>query len=393
MIAIAIYNRRIALAKDRALKSINKIIRLKLSAVTLEELISSICQKLNEDLGKKFAIILKEDLGVKNYGDEWLTKKYSKKIAQVLINPRRLFMMRGGKIVNFCPLEIDNKKIGIFLTEVNFSDDFLLSFRKILPSIVDQISFILDSFQTRALLNEIKINEEREQLRSLILSSISHDLKTPLSSIIGGLTIYNKLNDQDKLSKEDQHDLISTALDEAKRLNQFISDVLEMTKIKSGAIVLQKALFDPLDVIEKILNRFQLKLRGYEVDISLSRKVRIAFDPVSFEQIMQNLLDNSLKYSTRNTKITIYEEFDAEGFYNIFIQDEGNGVDPEKLDLIFNKFERFTTDKVSGAGLGLSIVKALMEANNAKISAQNVEGKSGIIFNLQFRDFQKCITN
>jgi len=389
LVVIAIYVKRTIFAKERALKVMNKIVRMKFSDLCLKELVNLICQNLHDDLKKKFTIILSDDDGgVEIYGDLQLYQNYEQKIIEVLKDPRRFYIKKGGRVLHFYPLKISNKGSGIFLAEVSFYDDFILNFSQILPLVADQIFFILENFKTQTLLSEMKINKEREKLRALILSSISHDLKTPLSSIIGGLTIYNKLNTKDKLSKDDQHALISIALDEAKRLHQFISDILEMTKIKSGAITLHKQFFDPISVIKKVLHRFQLKLRDYEVDLSLKSKVHILFDPTSFEQIIQNLLDNSVKYSDRNTKITIREELDEKNLYRIFIQDEGNGIDPEKLDSIFDEFERFT-DKGTGNGLGLSIVKALTEANNAKISVKNVTEKKGIIFILQFHEFQK----
>ncbi len=238
-------------------------------------------------------------------------------------------------------------------------------------------------------MREAKVNEEREKLRSLILSSISHDLKTPLFSIIGSLNIFNTLSKKNKLSKANQKTLINTALEEAERLNNFISDVLEMTRIESGAIKLHKKLLNPALIILKTLERFDEELKKYQLEILLSKQVKINFDRLSFEQIIQNLIDNTIKYSPKNTKITIYEEL-ADGVYRIFIKDEGRGLDPTKLDSIFNKFERFNLeDKVVGSGLGLSIVKALTEANNAKITAENSDGKKGAVFILEFRDFIK----
>lgn len=369
------------------LKLIKSSIIIEFAAASFEESVNLICKNLQEDLKKRFALILSDDGDIKVYGDLQIYDNYKKLIEQLLKNKHRFFIRKGLKVLHFYPLKISNSLSGLILAEVTFYDDFILNFRRILPSITDQVSLILESFLTRFRINEMKINEEREKLRSLILLSISHDLKTPLSSIIGGLTICNDLSNKNKLSKDDRHTLVSIALDEAKRLSCFISDVLEMIKIKSGAITLQKQFFNPFIVIDRIIHRLQLKLRGYQVVLSLSYEVEIFFDPISFEQIIQNLLDNSVKYSFRNTKIMIYEEFDEEGSYKIFIQDEGNGIDPKKLDSIFDEFERFT-DKSTGNGLGLSIVKALMEVNNAKISVKNVEGKGGITFTLQFHEFQ-----
>lgn len=270
------------------------------------------------------------------------------------------------------------------MVEVNNFDNFVLGFRKILPSIAMQISTLLDNFQNRILLEETRMNEEKEKLRSLILSSISHDLKSPLSSIISGLSICQKLN------KEDHADLISATLAEAKRLNQFITDVLEMTKIKSGFITIQKQLISPRHVINRTIQRFEGSLKDYSLDIALSGEIKINFDLISFEQVTQNLIENIIKYSPLHSKISIYDKISGDGSYKIFFRNEGKEIDPAKLNLIFNKFERLTSEEKSyGSGLGLSIVKALMELNNARVSAENSKDPRGVIFILRFTDFKK----
>ena len=371
-------------AKTHALKIINRISRVKLMAFNVHDLMDMICKKLEEELGGRFFLVLADD----NF-EAKLNKVYAEKARKSLNNITSITFHHESKVVYFQPVAVVDKKIGVMIAEVDTHNDFNFTVREILSN---QIAIVLNTFKVRKRLSEAKVTQEREKLRSLILSSISHDLKTPLSSIIGSLAIFKNLSEQNKLDEESGKDLISTALEEAERLKSFIDDVLEMTRLESGALKLQKELLSPLDLVERTLKRFEEALKNYELEINLSEKVRINFDPTSGEQVIQNLIDNTIKYSPKNTKISIWDKLEN-GLYYVFLKDEGRGIKPEKLDLIFNKFERFALeDKVVGSGLGLSIVKALMEANNATIIAKNAEGEKGAIFVLGFREF-KIINN
>ncbi len=388
IITLAAYIKITNIAKNRALKVIYKITQIKLQTLDSKNLISSICKKLQKGFKGKFAIILANQYNAASLDNPALSRFYDTKIKLSSSNSHRSIKILSGKVLYFYPLTISGENLGILLVEINIFDDFIFSFRKILPSISSQAAFILESFRTIILLNEIKMSEERERVRSLILSSISHDLKTPLSSIIESLSVHNELMRKNEISVADQQALIFAALSEAKRLNKFISEILEMTKIRSGFFVLKKQFLSARVLIEEVVQRLKSKLKDYELEIVLTEAIKINFDPVSFDQIIQNLMDNITKYSTRNSKITISEKLDEEG-YKIFIQDEGGQIDPEKIDLIFNKFERLNQEKqVLGNGLGLSIAKALMEVNNSSICAKNVTNKKGIIFTLMFNDFQ-----
>ena len=201
------------------------------------------------------------------------------------------------------------------------------------------------------------------------------------------MSVFRALSNQNKLNKENTEILITTALEESERLHSFISDVLEMTRIESGAIKLDKKPLNPFLIVAKILARFEKQLQEYQMEIALDQKIKINFDQIALEQIIQNLVDNTIKYSSKNTKIIICDEISSDN-YRIFIKDEGSGIDPTKLDLIFNKFERFSLeDKVLGSGLGLAIVKALMEINNAAIVAKNSDEAKGAVFILEFSEY------
>ncbi len=368
--------------KDQALRVINHITRSKYLATDLKSLRNVICKKLEEGFGGRFYIILKGEEIDRDF-------PYFTKVQELLHNNFPDIIRKNDRTLYFQPLLVSEREVGILIAEVYYHSFHALSLSRVLPVLSDQVSIIIDNFETHNKLRESIVNEEREKLRSLILSSISHDLKTPLFSIIGSLNIFKNLSQKNKLTPENSSTLINTALEEAERLSNFISNILEMTRIESGSIRVNKQQLNPYLILLKTLERFDKKLEEYNFEINLDQQIEINFDQLSLEQIIQNLVDNAMKYSPKNTKIKIYDEISDKN-YRIFIEDEGKGIDPTKLDLIFNKFQRFNLeDKVVGTGLGLSITKALMEINNSTIIAKNSFNKTGAIFILEFRDFIK----
>ena len=188
------------LTKDKALETINKITRIKSSIFDTKDLITSICKQLEEDFSGKFWIVFKEIESASRPDDI-----YNEKIKQVLSTMLPSVIYQTDKSIYFEPMSVANRAIGILVAEVNTCGQHALSLGRVLPVLSDQISIIIDNNETHIKLRTVIVNEEREKLRSLILSSISHDLKTPLVSIIGSLNIYNSLSEKNKLSKENSN--------------------------------------------------------------------------------------------------------------------------------------------------------------------------------------------
>lgn len=372
-------------AKDRAISAVNRISRLTTWVSNIDYMAYLICRKLNETLGGEFWLLIADNKYTLKFH-----KPYMDKARQILDDPDTVsfdehpVMHEDGKIIYFQPILRNGKKIGVLVAKVS-SDNPFIYLRETLP---DQISIIISNLKIRIKLNRTRIKHEKEVLRSLILSSISHDLKTPLSSIIGGLRIISELTNSNKLNTQDGKILISTTLEEAERLKDFISDVLEMTKIESGAIVLQRQYLDLSMITDRILKRFSDQLQNYTVEVALDQNVRVYFDPTSYEQVIHNLIDNTIKHSPEKTIIKIWDSLEQD-LYSIFIKNEGYGIDQEKLNTIFSKFERFIrNDKAGKGGLGLNIVKALMEVNDANIEAKIATDYQGVVFILKFHNFK-----
>ena len=226
--------------------------------------------------------------------------------------------------------------------------------------------------------NQTRVLESSEKLQTALLRSISHDLRTPLAAISGVLdSLYESesANNSISLDKNARSELIQTGMEEVTRLNQLVSNILDMTRLEAGAIQLKLEEIDLQDLIGTSLSRMGSKLDRHPVKIHLDEELPFPkLDFVLMEQVLVNLLDNAVKYSSPGSPIEI-EVHRQTGGVCIAIHDRGIGIPPESLDKIFDKFFRLKSlDNVSGSGLGLAICRGIVEAHGGQIWAENRPG-------------------
>jgi two-component system sensor histidine kinase KdpD len=215
-----------------------------------------------------------------------------------------------------------------------------------------------------------------EQLRTSLLASISHDLRTPLAAILASATSLKTFGPQ--FSPAIRDDLVSTIEEEAERLNQFVANLLSMTKLESGALSLELQGFDAAEVVNRAADRIQ-KSRHREVRRIGAEALSAEGDPILLEQALGNVLENAARYSTADCPISIRCARRADRVW-ITVEDFGPGVPEPELDRIFDKFYRAAPSSgfSQGTGLGLSIAKGLLEAMNGSIRAENRKGGLGL---------------
>jgi two-component system sensor histidine kinase KdpD len=220
-------------------------------------------------------------------------------------------------------------------------------------------------------------------LRNALLTSISHDLKTPLASVLGSAGALRDL--EDKLADSEKVELLATIIDESERLNRFIANLLDMTKLESGAVTPKLAPHDLSEIVGSTLRRTAKILRQHSVQLDLARDVpMVALDAVLFEQVLFNLLDNAAKYAAAGTTIFIRTWRERESV-SLQIADEGDGIPKDELEHIFDKFYRVQkTDQVRpGTGLGLAISRGFVEAMHGTIMAANRPDRRGAVFTIR----------
>ncbi len=215
-----------------------------------------------------------------------------------------------------------------------------------------------------------------------MLTSISHDLKTPLASVLGAAVTLRDLST--KLTEAQRADLLSTVIDESERLNRFIANLLDMTKLEAGAVAPNVAPHDIGEIVGSALRRAQKILAHHNVEVDLASQLpMLELDAVLFEQTLFNLLDNAAKYAPPGTTIRIQGWRDR-GSVCLQILDEGDGIPPADLEHIFDKFYRAQKgDHVrAGTGLGLAIARGFVEAMHGTLSAANRTDRSGAVLTI-----------
>jgi two-component system sensor histidine kinase KdpD len=209
---------------------------------------------------------------------------------------------------------------------------------------------------------------EAEQLRNSLLSSVSHDLRTPLAVITGSTSTL--LEGGPGITDATRQDLLTTVLEEAEHLNRLIRNLLDMTRLESGAVKVRKEWIPLEELVGAALNRVDSRLTGRELHVDLPRSLPLVpCDPVLIEQTLINLLENAAKYSTGPIDITAA----ARGAEVVVaVADRGPGIAPGQELRIFDKFQRAGREgNPEGVGLGLTICRAIVTAHGGRIWAQN----------------------
>jgi two-component system sensor histidine kinase KdpD len=223
---------------------------------------------------------------------------------------------------------------------------------------------------------------ETERLRSALLTSISHDLRTPLASILGSITSLRSYGDAYDEATRDE--LSATIQEEAERLNRFVGNLLDMTRLESGALEPKRSLIDLSDIVGTALQRSAKVLARHHVEVDLPADLpALDLDFVLFEQVLVNLLDNAAKYAPSGSLIQIRSRR-VDDSITIDVIDEGDGIPPADLERIFDKFYRVhATDRQrAGTGLGLAICRGFVEALGGHIVAANRSDRRGAVLTI-----------
>jgi two-component system sensor histidine kinase KdpD len=312
------------------------------------------------------------DLAAANWA--WSNDRPAGRGSDTLPGAKRLFLpVRTGRGL-IGVVGIDDDRTGPILTPDQ---------RRLLDALMDQAALAIERVHLAEDIDRVKREIETDRLRSALLTSISHDLKTPLSSVLGSASALRDFSA--RLSEAEKAELLTTIIDESERLNRFIANLLDMTKLESGAVIPNVAMHDLTDIVGSALRRAGKILTQHRVDLDLQANLpMLALDAVLFEQALFNLLDNAAKYAPAGSTITVRSWRDGKEIV-LQIMDEGEGIPPDDLPKVFDKFYRARKgDHVrAGTGLGLAISRGFVEALNGTISAVNRTDRSGALLTIR----------
>jgi two-component system sensor histidine kinase KdpD len=221
---------------------------------------------------------------------------------------------------------------------------------------------------------------ETEKLRSSLLSSVSHDLRTPLATIKGSIEGLLELGNT--MGAATRMDLLENIHDETDRLERLVTNLLEMTQLEAGAIQAKKEPNDPLDVIGSAVARVQKRMNGRKLEMMVPPDLPLVpMDGLLIGQVVTNLLDNALKYTPEGSPITMTSLTDKNQWV-VEVADRGPGVPEEDLPYLFDKFYRGPQkENKSGAGLGLAICRGIVDIHGGTLIAEN-RPEGGMFFRL-----------
>jgi two-component system sensor histidine kinase KdpD len=279
----------------------------------------------------------------------------------------------------YLPLVTARGTVGVIaISATNTKDELTIEQEQLLETYADLAAVAIESILLSQEVHNAQILRDTEKLQTALLNSVSHDLRTPLVSIIG---VLSSLQEEGMhLNDAVQRNLIQVAREEAERLNRLITNLLDVSRIEAGAIRMSRQPSEVQDLVGAALE--QLGSRTSARPIRIDIPAELPFIYVDFGLIVQtlvNVLDNALKYSPADSPIEIKARQVA---YEVHIEvaDRGAGIPPQDLSHIFDKFYRTQRpDNVAGTGLGLSICKGIIEAHGGRIVAENRPGGGTII--------------
>jgi two-component system sensor histidine kinase KdpD len=241
-----------------------------------------------------------------------------------------------------------------------------------LETFANQTALALERGQLAEEAHAGQIAMETEKLRSSLLSSVSHDLRTPLAAITGAAS--SLIDTGERLSPQTRRELLDTIGDEAGRLNRLVHDLLDMSRLESGAVKAHTE-WHPLDeIVGAALARVGKNHPDRRLVTRLPESLpMVPVDDVLIEQVLVNLLDNAAKYSPSEPPIELTARAEGNAVV-VEVADRGPGLDPDDLERIFEKFYRGKRPPGRGVGLGLAICRGFVEAHGGRIWAENRPG-------------------
>ncbi len=371
--------------RERRTSSLYEMSREFASTNNIDALTQTAIKHIEEAFYSRVALLLNETEGqLATYGSERIETYLTERERSVArwVNDHRQLAGRGtqtlpGSLGLYLPMNTSQGQIGV-LGIYLLQPDYLLSPDQmhLLETYANQTAVAIERAQLSQETERAQVQVETERLRSSLLSSVSHDLRTPLAAITGAAS--GLIQNTAEL-KPAQRELAQIAYEEAERLNRLLGNLLEMTRLESGGVRVDKE-WQPLEeVIGLALARMDAGLDDHPLTTDLPEDLPLVpIDSILIELVLVNLLENALKYTPVSAPIEL-SAYAEPNHVVVEVADHGSGIPAGEDERIFEKFYRNRPTTTSGVGLGLTICKAIIEAHGGRIWADN-RPEGGAVF-------------
>ena len=285
----------------------------------------------------------------------------------------------GGAQRFYLPLAAEQGVCGVFGVQLKNSERYLLSeTRRLLDAFASLTALAIARISLVEKAREAQLLNDSEKLRTALLNSISHDLRTPLASMIGAVT--SLLENDQLFDQASRQDLLQTVKLGAMRMNKLVNNLLDMARLESDMLKLNREWYSIGEIIKAAIRHFEEGLiKKQEIVCEISNQdILVNVDFILLRQVLANLLDNAVKYSRPDSRILINVR-NNEKQIEVSVRDWGLTIPPEDLEHIFDKFYRVRSPRqISGTGLGLAISKGIVELHGGTIHAENNPEGGGV---------------
>jgi two-component system sensor histidine kinase KdpD len=270
-------------------------------------------------------------------------------------------------LLGFQPIASGAELLGLIRVELSHADSkHEREQRVLLAACADRIAVAIDRLVLGDAARRAQVEAEAEHLRNELLSAMSHDLRTPLASILtAGTTLMGRASEPDSVRDE----LLETIVEETERLNRLVTNLLNVTRLESGKVRLNKEPEALDDLLASVLSRLSGRLEGRAVTVTCPSELPfVSMDPVLVDQVLVNLIENVLRYTPVGSPLAIAVHA-TEAELVVRVADRGPGIAEAERDKVFEKFYRGAQARLKdgGSGLGLTICRAVARAHGGRI--------------------------
>lgn len=279
----------------------------------------------------------------------------------------------GGPAVTELPLRVEGRTVGRIELYGPRSAHLGGAEAEVLRTFAAQLALALERARLGEEAAEARVEAEASRTRAALFSSVTHDLRTPLASIKASAS--SLLEEGVPFSDEQRRELLQTILEESERLNRLVANLMDLSRMRAGALVPSKEAVPVEDLVSSVLRRLRPQLVGREVRVTLREDLPpVAVDVVQMDQVLTNLLENAARYSPPGSEISI-SGLRWQAMVELRVADRGPGVPNEDRGRVFTEFYRKdVAGRRGGTGLGLAIARAIVVAHGGTIEIEDSPG-------------------